>query len=141
MKMNEIMKSVNGVANKVCFKVQKHSPEILVIGGLIGLGASFVMACKASTKLNPTLEEAAQKSEAIKAAAEKMGAEPVKHGDAGYEFTFLDNYRLRLIVWEGDEEFPPNAQLLYTANFVDGFAAEDRVVAGDILISTIKAAF
>lgn len=75
MKMNEIMKSVNAVANKVCFKVQKHSPEILVVGGLIGLGASFVMACKASTKLNPTLEEAAQKSEAIKAAADKGEAQ------------------------------------------------------------------
>ena len=72
-------------------------------------------------------------------AAEKMGAIPLKHGDAGYEFTFLDNYRLRLLVWEGDDEFPPNAQLLYTANFVEGFAAEDRVVAGDLLINAIKA--
>ena len=79
--------------------------------------------------------------EKFREASEKLGGLPLKHGDAGYEFTFLDNYRLRLIVWEGDEEFPPNAQLLYTANFVDGFAAEDRVVAGDILISTIKAAF
>ena len=38
----------------------------------------------------------------------------------------------------GDDEFPPNAQVLYSDNFADGFAAEDRVVAGDILISTIK---
>ncbi len=79
--------------------------------------------------------------EKFRAAAEKLGGLPLKHGDAGYEFTFLDNYRLRLLVWQGDDEFPPNAQLLYTANFADGFAAEDRVVAGDILISTIKAAF
>ncbi len=43
------------------------------------------------------------------------------------------------MVWEGDEEFPPNAQILYSANFETGFAAEDRVVAGDILISAIKA--
>ena len=57
---------------------------------------------------------------------------------AGYEFAFLDNYRLRMLVWEGDEEFPPNAQLLYTENFVDGFSAEDRVVAGDILIGILK---
>ena len=39
---------------------------------------------------------------------------------------------------QGDEEFPPNAQVLYSDNFAEGFAAEDRVVAGDILISTIK---
>ena len=69
-----------------------------------------------------------------------MGGIPLRHGDAGYEFTLFDNYRLRLLVWEGDDEFPPNAQLLYTANFADGFAAEDRVVAGDLLISALKAA-
>ena len=75
---------------------------------------------------------------AFRAACEKMGALPLAHGDAGYEFTLIGNFRMRIIVWEGDEEFPPNAQVLYTDNFAPGFAAEDRVVAGDILISTIK---
>jgi len=76
---------------------------------------------------------------AFKAAAEKMGAEPVKHGDAGYRFELIGGYQMQILVWEGDDEFPPNAQVLYSDNFADGFAAEDRVVAGDILISTIKA--
>ena len=71
-------------------------------------------------------------------ACEKMGAEPVKHGDAGYEFRLIGDYRMQILVWEGDDEFPPNAQILYSDNFVDGFVAEDRVVSGDILISTIK---
>ena len=75
---------------------------------------------------------------AFRAAAEKMGASALKHGDAGYEFTLLDDYRIQLLVWEGDDEFPPNAQVIYSDNFAQGFAAEDRVVAGDILISTIK---
>ena len=72
-------------------------------------------------------------------AAEKLGAEPVKHGDAGFQFELLGGYRMQIMVWEGDDEFPPNAQVLYSDNFAEGFAAEDRVVAGDILISTIKA--
>ena len=75
---------------------------------------------------------------AFKAACERMGAAAVKHGDAGYEFNLIGGYRMQILVWEGDEEFPPNAQILYSDNFADGFAAEDRVVAGDILISTIK---
>ena len=62
----------------------------------------------------------------------------VKHGDAGFEFDLIGGYKMRILVWEGDDEFPPNAQILYTDNFADGFAAEDRVVAGDILIGTIK---
>lgn len=75
---------------------------------------------------------------AFKAAAEKMGAVPLKHGDAGYQFDLIGPYRMQIMVWEGDDEFPPNAQVLYSDNFAEGFAAEDRVVAGDILISTIK---
>ena len=77
---------------------------------------------------------------AFKAACEKMGATPVSHGDAGYEFAFLGDYKVRVLVWEGDEEFPPNAQILYSDNFEDGFAPEDRVVTGDILITAIRSA-
>ncbi len=77
--------------------------------------------------------------DAFCAAAEKMGARKLPHGDAGYQFTLIGNYQMQILAWAGDEEFPPNAQVLYSDNFADGFAAEDRVVAGDILISTIKA--
>ena len=76
--------------------------------------------------------------EAFRAAAEKMGALPLPHGDAGYQFDLIGGYQMRLLVWEGDDEFPPNAQVLYSDNFAGGFAAEDRVVAGDILISVVK---
>ena len=75
---------------------------------------------------------------AFRTAAEKMGGLPLPNGDAGYQFDLIGGYRMRILVWEGDEEFPPNAQVLYSDNFAGGFAAEDRVVAGDILISTVK---
>ena len=76
--------------------------------------------------------------DAFRKAAEKMGANAVPHGDAGYQFELVSGYRMQLLAWAGDDEFSPNAQILYSDNFADGFAAEDRVVAGDILISTVK---
>ena len=75
---------------------------------------------------------------AFRAACEKMGAQKLTHGDAGYEFGLIGGYRMQILVWEGDDEFPPSAQVLYSDNFAEGFAAEDRVVAGDILISIVK---
>ena len=78
--------------------------------------------------------------EKFRSACEKLGAASLNHGDAGFEFNFIGPYKMRILVWAGDEEFPPNTQVLYSDNFADGFAAEDRVVAGDILISHIKAA-
>lgn len=76
--------------------------------------------------------------EAFAAACRRMGAREVPHGDAGFEFDFLGGYRMQIMVYAGDEEFAPTSQILYSDNFSSGFAAEDRVVAGDILISAIK---
>ena len=75
---------------------------------------------------------------AFRAACEKLGAAPVSHGDAGYQFALVPGYFMQILAWEGDDEFPPNAQILYSDNFAEGFAAEDRVIVGDILIGTIK---
>lgn len=72
------------------------------------------------------------------AAMEKLGGVKQPHGDAAYRLTLLPGYEMEVIVWAGDEEFPPSSQILYSDNFAEGFAAEDRVVAGDILISVIK---
>jgi len=77
--------------------------------------------------------------ESFRAACQKMGAMPLNHADAGYQFDFIGGYQMQILVWEGDEEFPPSAQVIYSDNFETGFAPEDRVVAGDILISSIKA--
>ena len=76
--------------------------------------------------------------EKFRAAAEKMGAFPVKNGDAGFVFDLIGNFQMQILVWAPDEEFPPNAQVLYSDNFEDGFEPEDRVVAGDLLITAIK---
>ena len=77
--------------------------------------------------------------DAFRTACEQIGGAPVPQGDAGYEFNFIGNFKVRILVWEGDEEFPPSAQILYSDNFAAGFTAEDRVVAADILISAIRA--
>ena len=73
------------------------------------------------------------------AACEKLGGRKLSHGDEGYEFDFFGPFKIQILMWAGDDEFPPSAQVLYTENFADCFAAEDRVVAGDILITQIKA--
>lgn len=65
-------------------------------------------------------------------------AERISMGDIAYEFEVVNGYRMRFIFWEGDEEFPPSAQILYSDNFQFGFHAEDLVVAGDLSITTLK---
>lgn len=75
---------------------------------------------------------------AFKAAAEKIPAVPIRYGDAAYQIEVMPGYEIRLIVWEGDDEFPPNSQILFSDNFPKAFSAEDRTVVGDLVINELK---
>jgi len=72
------------------------------------------------------------------AALEKLPVIPLKYGDVSSQIEVMPGYEIRLIVWEGDEEFPPNSQILFSDNFPQAFSAEDRTVVGDVVISDIK---
>lgn len=53
-----LLTSVRRSAHKTGFKIKKHSPEILIVSGVVGVVASTVMACKATTKVGEILDEA-----------------------------------------------------------------------------------
>lgn len=53
----DIVNGVTGFIHKTGFKLKKHSPEILVVTGVVGTVVSAVMACKATTKLSDILAE------------------------------------------------------------------------------------
>lgn len=57
MNKNEIMTNVTRSFYKASIKLKKHSPEILIVTGIIGTVASTVMACKATTKVSTILDE------------------------------------------------------------------------------------
>lgn len=72
---------------------------------------------------------------------EHIKAAPVKSGDAAFEISIYPGYQIRMILWEGDEEFPPSSQILFSDNFPVSFAAEDMAVMGDVLIGSLKGFF
>lgn len=79
------------------------------------------------------------KLEAFKKVMTAMGAKPLEQGDCAFELEFMEGFFIRLILWEGDDEFPPSSQILFSDNFAVTFVAEDLAVAGDICINMMKA--
>lgn len=53
MKNNKFTKALG----KIRFGVKKHSPEILVVTGIVGLVGAGVLACRATTKVQSILDE------------------------------------------------------------------------------------
>lgn len=54
---SNILTNISRAFHMTGFKLKKHSPEIMVVGGVIGGVASAVMACKATTKVDAVLTE------------------------------------------------------------------------------------
>lgn len=61
----DIMKNVTRNFNKIGFQLKKHSPEILVVAGVVGAVTSAVMACKATTKVHDILEDTKTKVDQV----------------------------------------------------------------------------
>lgn len=73
MNKTEMMNKLNRGFNKAVFKIKKHSPTILVVGGVIGMASSGVMACKATTKLQDVLEKKKSEIEQVRDYIENEG--------------------------------------------------------------------
>ena len=71
-------------------------------------------------------------------ACARVAGVPAESGDRSYDLPFLDGLTVRLILWEGDEEFRPTAQILFSDNFSAAFSAEDIAVVGDVLLNAMK---
>lgn len=82
MKIETIKLAISKTAGRGGLLLKKHSPEILMAAGVVGIVTSTVMACKATLKVDSVLEEAKQKKDKIDEAWEK-----VKEGEIA-----LDDY-------------------------------------------------
>ena len=65
MKKAEIMNNITRNFGKFGLKMKKHSPEILVVVGVVGTVASTVVACKATLKATDILDEAKENIDKI----------------------------------------------------------------------------
>lgn len=67
----EIMNKVTRGVHKVGFVFKKHSPEILVAAGVVGVVGSTVLACKATLKVHEVTDKAKNDLDLIHEAGEK----------------------------------------------------------------------
>lgn len=55
--MKYIPNGVTRTVGRAILQTRKHSPQILFVGGIVGVGASTVMACRATLKLSDQLDK------------------------------------------------------------------------------------
>ncbi len=79
--------------------------------------------------------------ELFRRAAEKLGGEPLEIGDAGYVFTIFPRVHLALVYWEGDEEFPSQARVIFEDTAAHYMCTDGLAILGSQLVGwLLKAA-
>lgn len=79
----EFVAKLTRTFNRTSLKLQKHSPEILLVAGTVGVVASTVMACKATLKVEEIVDDAKQKIDTIhEVAADPAMAEKYSEEDS-----------------------------------------------------------
>ncbi|MDN5347455.1 MAG: hypothetical protein PWP65_1019 [Clostridia bacterium] len=73
-------------------------------------------------------------------AGRTLGGRPLGLGDASVVLYPFPEIPVAYIVWAGDEEFPPNATVLFDASASGFMPTEDYAVLGEILAGYLKRA-
>lgn len=77
----QIVNNVTRTLHKGGFWIKKHSPEILTVVGSASVIVSMVMVGKATTKINPILEETKENIERVHEGSEKGEVKAVVNGE------------------------------------------------------------
>lgn len=83
---------------------------------------------------DPFLSTFGQNGELFRACARKLGGRPVETGDVGMVFRVLPRISIQLVLWQGDDEFSPEASVLFEDNIEYNLAVEDIAVLSGMLV-------
>lgn len=88
----EIMNNMSRKFGRMGLTLKKHSPEILVVAGVVGVVTSAVMACKATLKVNEVVEKAKSDIDTIHESVEKKvtpNGKPYNEEDSQKDLTIV----------------------------------------------------
>ena len=83
---------------------------------------------------DPFLLAFGQNPQLYRDCAEKLGGCAVQNGDVGMIFRVLPNIPVQLVLWQGDEELPPESTILFDATISQYLPAEDVAVLSGMLV-------
>lgn len=70
--------------------------------------------------------------------AERVGGERVPWNGTCYRFTLFPRVPLTVVRYDGDDEYPPGANIIYRADAAHLLPAEDRIVAAEVLLNMLS---
>jgi len=88
-------------------------------------GAAFYFGAFVKRAVEPLKKVFGDNLSGFTRAAQKLQAQEIDNGDAGFEFRVLPAVPLQLILWAPDDEFPEEANILFDKNIGQILSPED----------------
>lgn len=102
-------------------------------------GAAFYYSAFVKRAVDPLKKTFGKETGLLVKAAEKLNGKAIDAGNAGFEFCLFPRVSLQLILWEGDEEFAPEANILFYDTIGDIFSPEDAAWLSGMLVYRLAA--
>ena len=102
-------------------------------------GASFYFSAFVKRAIDPMKNTFGSNIQGLVKAAERLGGQAIPAGDAGFEFRVFPRIPIQLILWEGDAEFPSEANILFDETIGDILSPEDVAWLAGMLVYRLMA--
>jgi hypothetical protein len=84
--------------------------------------------------IGPLVKNFGKSPELLMKAVRKLGGHKADHGDMSVTISAFPRVPITLVLWRGDEEVPPNGNILFDVNVSDYLPTEDVTVLCETII-------
>lgn len=102
-------------------------------------GASFYFSAFVQRAINPLKKVFGKNIAALTTAAPKINGKPFDIGDAAFEFRVFPKVPLQMIIYEGDDEFEPEANILFDSTAGEFLSPEDAAWLAGMVVYRLMA--
>lgn len=97
-------------------------------------GAAFYFGAFTKRAVDPLKKVFGHNLSGFSKAARRLHGIPIDAGDAAFEFRIFPGIPLGLILWEGDDEFPPEASIVFDESIGNLLSPEDVAWLSGMLV-------
>ena len=102
-------------------------------------GAAFYFGPFVKRAVNPLKETFGRNLDAFHRACRALNGTPIDAGDAGYRFQVFPQLAMHYILWEGDEEFDSEANILFNEAAGECLSPEDAAWLAGMVVYRLMA--
>lgn len=97
-------------------------------------GGKFYVPVFIQRNINPLLNSFGHRPEMLLDLAQRIGGTKASYGDVSFRIDPFPRVRIFFILWKGDDEVPPNGNILFDGNIPHYLSSEDVCVLTETIV-------